>query len=85
MAARPWSPAGEFSSEYRARVCRDGGAQCRHRHLERGPLGSGLRGWFRAAARRPASETEVRDYREKFFSGDPDRDARGGQEMKPRW
>ncbi|KAB2692502.1 entry exclusion protein TrbK [Brucella intermedia] len=38
-----------------------------------------------AAARRPASETEVRDYREKFFSGDPDRDIRGGQEMKPRW
>ncbi|WP_266019743.1 entry exclusion protein TrbK [Brucella intermedia] len=38
-----------------------------------------------AAARRPASETEVRDYREKFFSGDPDREVRGGQEMKPRW
>lgn len=24
------------------------------------------------------------EYRERFFSGDPDRDVRGGQEMKPR-
>lgn len=38
-----------------------------------------------AAATRPASETERREHREKFFSGDPDRDIRGGQEMKPRW
>ena len=38
-----------------------------------------------AAARQPASETEVGDYRETFFSGDPDREVRGGQEMKPRW
>lgn len=38
-----------------------------------------------AAATRPASETERREHREKFFSGDPDRDVRGGQEMKPRW
>ncbi len=37
------------------------------------------------AATRPASETERREHREKFFSGDPDRDIRGGQEMKPRW
>ncbi len=33
----------------------------------------------------PASEAERREHREKFFSGDPDRDVRGGQEMKPRW
>ena len=33
----------------------------------------------------PASEAERREHREKFFSGDPDRDIRGGQEMKPRW
>lgn len=33
----------------------------------------------------PASETERRDYREKFFDGDPDRDISGGQEMKPQW
>jgi type IV secretion system protein TrbK len=26
-----------------------------------------------------------RESRERFFSGDPDRDVRGGQEMKPRW
>lgn len=38
-----------------------------------------------AAATQPASETERREHREKFFSGDPDRDIRGGQEMKPRW
>ncbi|WP_041376402.1 entry exclusion protein TrbK [Polymorphum gilvum] len=37
------------------------------------------------AATRPASETERREHREQFFSGDPDRDIRGGQEMKPRW
>jgi len=34
---------------------------------------------------RPASDTEHRGYREKFFGGDPDRNVRGGQEMKPRW
>ncbi|MDA5241563.1 entry exclusion protein TrbK [Agrobacterium tumefaciens] len=38
-----------------------------------------------AAATHPVSETERREHREKFFSGDPDRDIRGGQEMKPRW
>lgn len=38
-----------------------------------------------AAAARPASETERREHREKFFSGDPERNVRGGQEMKPRW
>jgi len=37
------------------------------------------------AATQPASETERREHRENFFSGDPDRDVRGGQEMKPRW
>ncbi|WP_281978738.1 entry exclusion protein TrbK [Pseudorhizobium flavum] len=38
-----------------------------------------------AAATQRASETGRREYREKFFSGDPERDVRGGQEMKPRW
>ncbi|QXC52429.1 entry exclusion protein TrbK (plasmid) [Agrobacterium salinitolerans] len=38
-----------------------------------------------AAATQPASDTERREHREKFFSGNPDRDIRGGQEMKPRW
>ena len=38
-----------------------------------------------AAASQPTSETEHREHREKFFGGDPDRDVRGGQEMKPRW
>ncbi|MET3649128.1 entry exclusion protein TrbK [Phyllobacterium ifriqiyense] len=26
-----------------------------------------------------------REYRERFFGGDPDRDVRGGQEMKSGW
>lgn len=38
-----------------------------------------------AAATRTTSDVERREHREKFFSGDPDRDIRGGQEMKPRW
>ncbi len=38
-----------------------------------------------AAATLPASDTERREHREKFFSGDPDRSVRGRQEMKPRW
>lgn len=38
-----------------------------------------------AVATRPASESERREYKEKIFSGDPDRNVRGGQEMKPRW
>ncbi|MBP1847612.1 Ti type entry exclusion protein TrbK [Rhizobium petrolearium] len=38
-----------------------------------------------STATQPASETERREHRGKFFSGDPDRDVRGGQEMKPRW
>ncbi|CUX61882.1 Conjugal transfer protein TrbK [Agrobacterium deltaense Zutra 3/1] len=38
-----------------------------------------------AAATQPASESERREHREKIFGGDPDRDVRGGQEMKPRW
>lgn len=31
---------------------------------------------------KPASDAERR---EKFFGGDPERNVRGGQEMKPRW
>ncbi|MDO6966129.1 entry exclusion protein TrbK [Rhizobium alvei] len=38
-----------------------------------------------AASTQPASETERRKHREQFFSGDPERGVRGGQEMKPRW
>lgn len=33
----------------------------------------------------PASDAARRELREKFFSGDPERNVRGGQEMKPRW
>lgn len=33
----------------------------------------------------PASDTERKEYKQNFFSGDPERDVRGGQEMKPRW
>ncbi|WP_026621618.1 type IV secretion system protein TrbK (plasmid) [Ensifer sp. WSM1721] len=28
---------------------------------------------------------ERREHRQKFFSGDPERDIRGGEVMKPRW
>lgn len=38
-----------------------------------------------ATAEEPASDARARAHREKFFSGDPERDVRGGQEMKPRW
>ncbi|WP_410171161.1 DUF2749 domain-containing protein [Brucella intermedia] len=71
VAARPWSPAGESSSDYRARVCRDGGAQCRHRHSN----------VVHSARFRNRSARLPR----KVFQWRPDRDARGGQEMKPRW
>lgn len=33
----------------------------------------------------PASGAARQTQREQFFGGDPDRDVRGGQEMKPRW
>ncbi|MCJ7997566.1 entry exclusion protein TrbK [Rhizobium cremeum] len=38
-----------------------------------------------ASATHPVSDADRRKYREKFFSIDPERDVRGGQEMKPRW
>ncbi|KUM24396.1 hypothetical protein AU467_30525 [Mesorhizobium loti] len=31
------------------------------------------------------SDAEKRGRAERLFGGDPDRDVRGGQEMKPRW
>lgn len=31
------------------------------------------------------SDADKRRRAEKFFDGDPDRNVRGGQEMKPRW
>jgi Ti type entry exclusion protein TrbK len=34
---------------------------------------------------KPSSDDAQREHREKFFNGDPERDVRGGQEMKPRW
>jgi Ti type entry exclusion protein TrbK len=33
----------------------------------------------------PASNAARREHIERFFGGDPNRDVRGGQEMKPRW
>ncbi|MBB6488884.1 entry exclusion protein TrbK [Rhizobium lusitanum] len=33
----------------------------------------------------PSSDEAQRVHREKFFSGDSERDVRSGQEMKPRW
>ncbi|KAA3509312.1 entry exclusion protein TrbK [Agrobacterium vitis] len=42
-----------------------------------------------AATETPAGTSRFgaahREHRERFFGGDPDRDVRGGQEMKPRW
>lgn len=32
-----------------------------------------------------SSDAEKRQRAEKFLGGDPDRNVRGGQEMKPRW
>lgn len=32
-----------------------------------------------------AEDTQRRQRAKDFFGGDPDRDVRGGQEMKPRW
>ncbi|MFJ1311807.1 entry exclusion protein TrbK [Agrobacterium sp. P15N1-A] len=31
------------------------------------------------------SDVETNRHHDRFFGGDPDRDVRGGQEMKPRW
>lgn len=33
----------------------------------------------------PLTDEAQREHREKFFNGDPERDVRGGQELKPRW
>jgi len=38
-----------------------------------------------AGSMHPASDAARREHQEKFFSGDPERNIRGGQEMKPRW
>ncbi|WP_434730610.1 entry exclusion protein TrbK [Rhizobium binae] len=46
---------------------------------------SGVGAGAGVSATHPLSDAERRQYREKFFSGDPERDVRGGQEMKPRW
>jgi Ti type entry exclusion protein TrbK len=32
-----------------------------------------------------AADVSKQERREKFFSGDTDRNIRGGQELKPRW
>lgn len=32
-----------------------------------------------------ADDAQRRQRAEEFFGGDPERDVRGGQEMKPRW
>lgn len=37
------------------------------------------------AAPASVSETARREHAEKFFGGDPERNLRGGQEMRPRW
>ncbi|WP_205826796.1 entry exclusion protein TrbK [Mesorhizobium zhangyense] len=38
-----------------------------------------------ATAPTATSEAERRERGENFFGGDPDRDIRSGQEMRPRW
>ncbi|MEK1930749.1 MAG: entry exclusion protein TrbK [Pararhizobium sp.] len=37
------------------------------------------------SATQPSSDEARRAHREKFFDGDPERNVRGGQELKPRW
>lgn len=37
------------------------------------------------AAATPAATEDRRQKAHDFLGGDPDRDVRGGQEMKPRW
>lgn len=37
------------------------------------------------ALHEPGGSEASRDRAKKFFSGDPDRDVRGGQELRPRW
>ncbi len=57
-------------------------------------FGGGMAAWVlvqpgadtEVPAAAPASDAERSAQRERFFGGgDPDRDVRGGQEMKPRW
>ncbi|WP_299847728.1 entry exclusion protein TrbK [uncultured Paracoccus sp.] len=36
-------------------------------------------------AAQPETDAERREHRTRFFGGDPERDVRGGQEMRPRW
>ncbi|MUO42888.1 entry exclusion protein TrbK [Agrobacterium vitis] len=56
-------------------------------------LGAGMIVWVTvwpdAASETPGatsgSGAAQREHRERFFGGDPNRDVRGGQEMKPRW
>jgi len=38
-----------------------------------------------SSARSSGSDAEHNNRVETFFGGDPDRDVRNGQEMKPRW
>lgn len=44
----------------------------------------GTRATDSGAAATP-TDADKRQRAEQFFGGDPDRDVRGGQEMKPRW
>jgi Ti type entry exclusion protein TrbK len=56
-------------------------------------FGAGMIVWMvvqpDAATETPAgtsgSGAAQREHRKSFLGGDPDRDVRGGQEMKPRW
>lgn len=60
-------------------------------------IGAGVAVWMSADSGRlgeeiaapaipaPEPDAERRKYRENFFGGDPNRDVRSGQEMKPRW
>jgi len=60
-------------------------------------IGAGIAVWMFAGSGRsdeeiaapavpaPDPNAERRKHRENFFGGDPNRDVRSGQEMKPRW
>jgi Ti type entry exclusion protein TrbK len=78
-AARAWSPAGEPRGRHGAERRRTG---------RRRPDDRMVRRRARFGARPASTPSATENRRQKahdFLGGDPDRDVRGGQEMKPRW
>lgn len=49
------------------------------------PSEGGTQNGAATPAAQPTTGEDVRQRRDDFFGGDPDRDVRSGQEMKPQW